>query len=105
MIEEKEQIIAAAREEAAAIVSAARRTNCKRAYRRCEIVREAEVKANELKELAQGNAKEIVVGAREYADDILQELETYFSDYLKMIRKNRAELSVEAERLTCAARF
>lgn len=92
LIAEKEQVIAAAREEAAAIVASAE-DELQLRISESEVVREAEVKANELKELAQSNAKEIVVGAREYADDILQELETYFADYLKMIRKNRVELS------------
>lgn len=92
VLEEKEQILAAAREEAAAIVSSAE-DELQTRVSETEIVREAEIKANELGELAQTNAKEIVVGAREYADDILQELEDYFADYLKMIRKNRVELS------------
>lgn len=92
VLEEKEQILAAAREEAAAIVSSAE-DELQTRVSETEVVREAEIKANELGELAQSNAKEIVVGAREYADDILQELENYFADYLKMIRKNRVELS------------
>lgn len=92
LIAEKEQVMAAAREEAAAIVDSAE-DELQLRISESEVVREAEVKANELKELAQSNAKEIVVGAREYADEILQELETYFADYLKMIRKNRVELS------------
>jgi vacuolar-type H+-ATPase subunit H len=92
VIAERERIISAAREEAAAIIASAE-DELQTRISETEVAREAEIKAKELQELAQKNSKEIVMGAREYADDILQELENYFADYLKMIRKNRMELS------------
>lgn len=77
---EAKSIIASAEDELATRVSDS------------QVVQDAQIKAKELMEMAQANAKEITIGAKEYADAILEELEMYFGDYLKVIRKNRLQL-------------
>ncbi len=92
LLEEKETILKTAKEEAATIIKSA---EDELQTRICEdvVVKEAEAKAAELLKLAENNAREITVGAKEYADDILAEMEKYFADYLKLLRKNRLELA------------
>ena len=58
-----------------------------------EVTKAAEENAKELMHKANANAKEITLGAKEYADDIMKELELYFGEYLKLVRKNRMQLS------------
>jgi len=88
----KDQILQEAKEEAASIVASAEDELQSRV---CETVvaQEAQAKADELMKTAEANGREITIGAKEYADDILHELEIYFGDYLKVIRKNRLELA------------
>ncbi len=92
LIKEKEQIVKEAEDEAASIVSSA---EDELKTRVCEdsVVQEAEIKAKELLKLAENNAREITLGSKEYADDILGEVETYLAGYIELIRKNRSELS------------
>ncbi len=94
LIKEREQILKDAEEEAASIVSSA---EDELKTRVCEnsVIQEAEIKAKDLLKLAENNAREITLGSKEYADGILGELETYLADYIKLIRENRAELSVK----------
>lgn len=92
IIKEKEQILSSAKEESASIVKSAEDELQTRVSDNT-VVQEAEAQAKEILNKAEVTAKEIRVGAKEYADDILAEVETYFADYLKMLRKNRQELS------------
>lgn len=89
---EKEQIIEAAMAEAANIIASAE-DELRIRISDEKVAVEAETKAKELMQTAEGNAREITVGAKEYADDILQELESYITEYLRLLRKNRLELS------------
>lgn len=92
VVKDKQKIIEEAKAEAASIIKSAEDELQTRVSDH-QVVQEAEAKANDLKKLAENNAKEITIGAKEYADDILEELETYLGDYLKVIRKNRLELT------------
>ena len=92
IIAEKEKLLNDAKEEAASIVASAD-DELQTRVSESQVVQEAEAKVEELMKKAENNAREITVGAKEYADDILRELEVYFGDYLKVIRKNRLELS------------
>ncbi len=92
IILEKDKLIAEAKEEAAGIISSAD-DELQTRVSESQVVQEAEVKAKELMAKAESNAREITIGAKEYADDILREIEVYFGDYLKVIRKNRLELT------------
>lgn len=92
VIKERDRIISDAKAEAESIVKSAEDELQSRIADH-QIVQEAEAKAADLMKLAESNAKKITIGAKEYADDILAELEVYMSDYLKIIRKNRLQLS------------
>lgn len=92
LLKEKEHMLRKADEEAASIVSSAEDELQTRVSEN-NVIQEAEIKAKELLKLAENNAREITLGSKEYADDILGELETYLNDYIKLIKKNRLELS------------
>ena len=92
LVREKDAILAAAREEAAAIIKSAEDELQMRISEE-SVAQEAEARSRQLMTQAEANAKEITIGAKEYADDILAELENYLADYLKVLRKNRLELS------------
>ena len=92
VLREKERILEAAKAEAANIIASAE-DELKTRVSEDKITAEAETKAKELMQLAEANARQITLGAKEYADDILQELEGYLTEYLRLLRKNRLELS------------
>jgi vacuolar-type H+-ATPase subunit H len=92
ILREKDEILAAARDEAASIIRSAEDELQARVSEE-SVAQEAQTRAQQLIAQAEGNVKEITTGAKEYADDILAELENYLADYLKLLRKNRLELS------------
>ncbi len=92
LLDDKEKILSDAKAEAEQIVQSAGDEFAKRVAKD-EVRKAAEENADELMKIAQSNAKEITMSAKEYADDIMKELELYFADYLKLIRKNRLQLS------------
>ncbi len=94
IVRQREEILGKAHEEAASIINSAE-DELQTRISESNVLQEAEIKAKELLQIADGNAREISAGAKEYADDILSELETYLADYLKVIRKNRLELSAK----------
>lgn len=57
-----------------------------------EITKKAYAKADEIVQSAQKTSKEIKVGTRDYADDILARLEDILKGALKEIASNRKEL-------------
>ena len=59
-----------------------------------EITKNAYQQSREIIETAQSNAKEIRLGANEYADSILEEVEKYLMEQLDILRSNRQELNV-----------
>lgn len=59
-----------------------------------EIYKEALKRANSISVEAETNANAIYNGARRYADEILADLQSYISDYHKMISDNRKELGI-----------
>jgi vacuolar-type H+-ATPase subunit H len=92
IMKEKDQILSTARDEASSIVKSAEDELQTRVSDNT-VVQEAEAQSKEILKNAEDTAKEITLGAKEYADDILAEVEKYFADYLKLLRKNRQELS------------
>lgn len=92
VLEERDQIIEDAKGEASAIIKSAD-DELQERVSESAVLQEAQAQAADLKKTAENNAKEITIGAKEYADDILQELENYLGDYLKIIRKNRLQLT------------
>jgi cell division septum initiation protein DivIVA len=89
---DKQKIIDDAKKDAEKIIKSAEE-ELARKVSEDEVTKAAEVNAKELLQKANINAKEITVGAKEYADEIMRELELYFGDYLKLVRKNRLQLS------------
>lgn len=98
LLREKESILEAARTEAATIIKSAEDELQSRISEE-NVAQEAEARSRQLMAQAEANAKEITIGAKEYADDILAELENYLADYLKLLRKNRMELSSKKKKV------
>ena len=92
LLKEKDQILSTAREEAASIVKSAE-DELQTRVNEDAVTKQAQIQATEMIKQAENNAREITLGAKEYADDILAEVEKYFADYIKLLRKNRLELS------------
>lgn len=61
-----------------------------------EITKIATQKGEEYIANAQKNAREIRLGARGYAEDVLNDLEKYMAEYIEAIRRNRDSLSSNA---------
>ncbi len=57
-----------------------------------EITKKAYDQANEIVGSAQKNAREIRLGTKEYADNILNKVEEILNDTMEVIRTNRQEL-------------
>jgi len=57
-----------------------------------EITKKAYEQANDIIASAQKNAREIRLGAREYADSVLNKVEEILTDATEVIKSNRAEL-------------
>lgn len=88
---EKTLILNSAQEEAASIVKSAE-DELQTRVSDDSVVQEAEAKARDIVKRAEETATELKLGAKEYADDILAEVETYFSNYIKVLKQNRQEL-------------
>ena len=107
--ENADEIVASAQQEADQILQQAQ-ANAESIYRQAqveyeqrvsesEVYKEAIARANSISDEAETNANAIYNGARKYADDILLDLQTYLSDYHKMIADNRKELSDTPEEI------
>ncbi len=57
-----------------------------------EITKKAYEQSNEIIAVAQKNAREVRLGAREYADGVLNKVEDILSEAAEVIRTNREEL-------------
>jgi vacuolar-type H+-ATPase subunit H len=57
-----------------------------------EVTRRAYIQGEEIIENAKKNAREIRVGTKEYADNLLAELEEQLHQYIDLIKKNREEV-------------
>ena len=61
-----------------------------------EILVEAQRRAELLQQHAEHNANVVYYGAKQYADDLLQDVQRYLMEYHSMVAQNRAELGVGA---------
>lgn len=61
-----------------------------------EITRMATTKGEEIINRSQQSAREIRMGAKAYAEDVLNDLERYCGDYIDAIRRNRESLSAKS---------
>lgn len=86
--EERARIISDAQKEAAAIVKAAE-DKIALMVNEHDITQQAYAKANEIVDNAQSNAREIRIGANQYADDVLRALEDELFRTAENIKANR----------------
>ncbi|MCL6611703.1 MAG: ATPase [Peptococcaceae bacterium] len=91
IIQEREKVLAETKKEAGRIMEDVQK-QMERRIDESEIARLAKIKAEETVERAENIAREIKQGAREYADEILNELEKKIEGIMAEIRNGRAEL-------------
>ncbi|SHK01777.1 hypothetical protein SAMN02745975_03460 [Geosporobacter subterraneus DSM 17957] len=89
--EERQRILIEAQQEADSILQDAKR-HIEEMVERDEITKLAQKRGEEIISQAQVNAKEIRIGARQYADELLGGLEQNFIDMIDTIKQNRKEL-------------
>ncbi len=94
MLLDEAAIITLARDEAESI-----RTNAEREFEarvsEHAILAEAQSRADELLNRAEESARHIVQGSRQYADNILVDIQRYLHDYFKIVDQNRQELAAQ----------
>jgi cell division septum initiation protein DivIVA len=89
--DERQRILIDAQREAESIIKEAEK-HIKDTINEHEIIKIAQGQAKEITNAAQKTAKEIRIGSKEYADDVLQQVELKLSMAMEEIRKNREEL-------------
>lgn len=90
--QQREQILSDSRDEAEAVVREAR-SFAAQLTDETAIAREAQARADEVIDQSKRVAREIRLGARAYADELLARLEASFEQELQMIRGHRQELN------------
>lgn len=89
--DERQRILAEAQKEADTIVNEAK-SHLEELIDEDEITRNAKERALEIVTKAQNNAKEIRIGAMEYADNLLVETQENLNSLINLLDKNRQEL-------------
>lgn len=97
IVQERERVLADSKREAMRIVEDAQKELQNRAEE-SEIVRKAQELSEQHQKQAEEIAAKIKLGAYQYADDILNELENNLSKILEEIRQGRNELSQVKEK-------
>ncbi len=85
-------IVTLARDEAESIRSSADREFETRVSEHA-ILTEVQRRADEMLTKAEESARQIVQGSRQYADNILVDIQRYLHDYFKIVDQNRQELA------------
>jgi methyl-accepting chemotaxis protein len=91
IIQEREKVLNETKKEAGRMMEDVQKQMEKR-VEESEIARQAREKAEEIVAKAENIAREIKQGARDYADDLLNELEKRIEKVVSEIRDGRAEL-------------
>ena len=91
IIQEREKVMAETKKEAGRIMEDVQK-QMERRVEESEFVRVARERAEEIVEKAENVAREIKQGARDYADDLLNELESRIEKVITEIRDGRSEL-------------
>ncbi|WZL74801.1 ATPase [Clostridiaceae bacterium 35-E11] len=89
--EERQRILIEAQQEADSIMQDAK-IHIEEMVEKDEITKKAQKRSEEIISQAQINAKEIRLGARQYADELLADIEKNLEGLAKTIRDNRKEL-------------
>jgi len=100
IVKERQEMLAEAKREAERIVSEGRERQ-ERLIADEEIVKAAERAAEDIIEDARAHEREIRLGAEDYADEILDTLETNLSKFIAAVQRGRERLqsSDQAERV------
>lgn len=91
VVQEREKVINETKAEAARMIEEAQKDIQRRAEE-SEIVKQARTMADEIIQKAEETSKEMRLGARDYADDVLARLETRLDRLIKEIESGRTEL-------------
>lgn len=91
---ESERMIHEAEQEAQRILEQAQR-DYEAKVAENEVYLEATRRAEQLQQRAEINANIVYNGAKQYADDVLKDLQRYFSEYHELIGQNRRELGID----------
>lgn len=97
IVQEREKVLADSRQEAMRIIQNAEKELQSRAEE-SEIVKKAQELSEQYRQQAQEIAAKIKLGAYQYADDILNELENNLTKILEEVRQGRNELNQVKER-------
>jgi vacuolar-type H+-ATPase subunit H len=89
--EERNRILIEAQKEADLMLKETEE-HIKRMVEESEVTRRAYIQGEEIIENAKKNAREIRIGTKEYADNLLAELEKKLNEYIELIKKNREEI-------------
>ncbi|WP_071027788.1 ATPase [Peptoniphilus raoultii] len=89
--EDKENIIAGAHDEADKILSQAK-AHAEKVIDENELVIEAKNRADEILKRAHEESTQVREGARDYADNLLENTQVNLSEIIKMLNENRQEL-------------
>ena len=90
--EERQRILDEANKEAESIVKSAEEKMASMIDDH-EITQKAYVQANEIIAAAQNNARELRLGTRQYADDVMASLEAHVAKVAETVHENRRELN------------
>ncbi|HZJ82367.1 MAG TPA: ATPase [Clostridia bacterium] len=88
---ERQKILIEAQDEAETIIKEAEHT-VESLIDEDEITQGAYQQARDIMESCQDSAKEIRLGSREYADELLGEVESFLIEQIEVLRRNRQEL-------------
>ncbi len=94
MLLDEAAIITLARDEAESIRANAEREFEARVSEHA-ILAEAQSRADAMLNRAEESARQIVQGSRQYADNILVDIQRYLHDYFKIVDQNRQELAAQ----------
>lgn len=61
------------------------------------VMREANQQAQQISDAAVEHANALSLGARQYADDVLSDVQRYLNEYMRRINENRSELELPPE--------
>ncbi|MCT4594885.1 MAG: ATPase [Anaeromicrobium sp.] len=89
--EERQKILIEAQHEADNIIDDAK-DHIEQMVEKDEVTKEAQKRAEEIIAQAQESAKEMRIGARQYTDELLHNMESQLESMLGVIKENRNEL-------------
>jgi hypothetical protein len=96
IVKERQEMLAEAKREAERLIGEAREQAAREASQQ-EVVKLAERQAQELLEQARMKERETRLGAEDYADGILENLEVNLSKFLSAVERGREQLATRGE--------